>query len=179
MLTKEQRQLLSVYPRSMISDTIIDQERGLKNISSGQCGGSRLDGPIRHFHTGKGRIEAGSWGEEPSIVVTFAQLKRWAREVPADLRDRIKAVRLAQQKEAARVHKWCHCPNPEQCLKVNEGDLFYGGRHHPTEEEDMEHLEITFDLRDQERDLLDEALGLGDEPVGQLDLFDQLIGENA
>ncbi len=179
MLTREQRQLLGVYPASMIADTIIDQEGGIARIRAGCCGGSRLDGPIRHFNTHGGQIKAGTFGDEATITVTFAQLKRWAASVPAELRDQIKAVRSAQQKEAARSYKWCHCPDPEGCRRSHEGDPLYGGRHHPSEGEYDEHLEIVFDLRDQERDLLDKALGLAGEPAGQLDLFDELMGENA
>ena len=179
MLTKEQRQLLAVYPAGMVVDTIVNPDSGIARIRAGMCGGSRLDGPIRHFNTGNGRIHAGSFGEEPSVVVTFAQLKKWALSVPAELRDRIKAVRDLERAENARVWEWCHCPTPEECLRVNAGDPMYGGRHHPSEDEYRQHLDVVMDLRKQERALLDEALGLGDDPVGQLDLFDELIGEKA
>ncbi len=178
MLSREQRQLLGVYPATMISDTIVDPERGIKQIASSQCGGTR-DGPVPSFNTGGGRIYAGWLGQEPTVVVTFAQLKRWAESVPSGLREQIRAVRLAEQTEAVRTLKWCHCPNPERCLRSNQGDPLYGGRHHPTDEEYEQHLEIVFGLRDQERALLDEALGLVDNPVGQLDLFGELIGGTA
>ena len=179
MLTKEQRQLLAVYPSAMVSDTIVNPEHGISRIRAGCCGGTRLDGPVRSFHTQSGRIEAGNLGEPPDTVVTFTQLKRWAESVPSGLREQIKAVRCAEQQEAVRAYRWCHCPDPEGCLRSHAGDPLYGNRHHPTEEEYDAHLRVVFGLRDQERELLNEALGLVDEPVGQLDLFDELIGENA
>lgn len=175
-LTKEQRQLLAVYPTSMIADTVVDADRGLSAIRSGCCGGSRLDGPIRHFHTGNGRIEAGELGGEPDIVVTFAQLKRWAEAVPEDLRRQIIEVRSMQRSEATRVWKWCHCPKPQECVTVHRDDPLYGGRYHPTAEEDAEHRELSWELHARERALVEQALGLGDDPVGQLDLFDELMG---
>lgn len=179
MLTKEQRQLLGVYPASMISDTIVWPESGIARIRAGCCGGGRLSGPIRYYSTEGGRIKAGMYGEEPQVVVTFTQLKKWAESLPADLRNRFKAVRVAQQAENARTYRWCRCPDAEACLRTNEGDPLYGGRHHPSDDEYEAHLRIVFDQQDQERALLDEALGLGDEPVGQLDLFDELMGEKA
>lgn len=184
-LTLEQRQLLGVYPSALISDTVVDPERGITNIRNGCCGGTRHGGPewLERFDTHHGRIEGGQFGEEPSVTVTFTQLRNWARGVPADLRERIRTVREAEQAEAHRVWKWCQCHHgdPERaaaCVKANEGDPLWGGRHHPSDAEYEAHLVIVFDLRDQERELLDEVLGLGDEPVGQMDLFD-LIGDNA
>lgn len=175
-LTKVQRQLLAVYPASMISDVIINGDGGISRIRAGCCGGSRLDGPIRHYNTSNGKIQAGTFGEDPLVVVTFAQLKAWAASVPAAVREKLAAVRLAQQEEQVRTYKWCHCPRPDECNRRNAGDPLYGDRHHPTEEEDQEHLNRVWELRDQERALLDEALGLDDEPVGQLDLFEELMG---
>lgn len=178
MLTLEQRQLLGVYPATLISDTIVDPERGIANIRGGCCGGTRHGGPewLERYDTHHGRIEGGQFGAEPRAVVTFQQLRRWAETVPSELRSKIKAVREAEQAEAARVYKWCQCHHgdPERaaaCVKANEGDPLWGGRHHPSDDEYEEHLVVTFDLRDQERELLDQVLGLSDEPVGQLDLF--------
>lgn len=177
MLTLEQRQLLGVYPAWMVSNTIIDPGVGISQMKAGQCGGTRLSGPVRGFNTTSKGITAGRLGEAPTVVVTWTQLKRWAESVPPGLREQIRQVRYADQAENARVYKWCHCPEPEECLRRNEGDPLYGGRHHPTADEYEQHLQVVFDLRDQERALLDEALGLVDEPVGQLDLFGELIGE--
>lgn len=183
MLTLMQRQLLGAYPASMISDTIIDPNQGVSRIKAGQCGGTRLEGPVRCFNTTPKGIVAGWFGDPPQAVVTFTELRRWAESVPAGLRDRIKTVRLGEQSEALRAYKWCCCHRGDpqraaECEKRHEGDVFYGGRTHPTDEEYEQHLEVTFTLRDEERDLLDEALGLVGEPVGQLDLFDQLMGES-
>ena len=182
MLTKIQQELLFAYPSTLVSDTIIDPDHGISRIKAGQCGGTR-SGTIQAFNTTSKGLVAGWFGEEPQAVVTFTQLRQWANTVPADLRERIRVVRAAEQAENLRVYKWCHCHHgdPERaarCEKSNEGDPLWGGRYHPTDEEDKEHLVTVFDLRDQEKELLQEALGLGDEPVGQLDLFDQLMGEN-
>lgn len=186
MLTIEQRQLLGVYTSWMISDLIVDPERGLSAIRSSSCGGTRHGEPdwLRRYDTGGGQIDGGQFGEPPRAVVKFTQLRRRAESVPAELRERIKAVRCAQQAEATRVYKWCHCHHGDaeraaRCEESAKGDPFWGGRTHPSDEEYEAHLVISFDLRDQERELLDEALGLVDEPVGQLDLFDELMGENA
>lgn len=178
MLTIEQRQLLGVYPASHISDTIVDPDRGIANIRSGCCGGARHGEPewLERYDTHHGRIEGGKFGADPRAVVTFQQLHRWAEAVPSEVKAKIKAVREAQQAEAARTYKWCQCHHGDAeraaaCVKANEGDPLWGGRHHPSDAEYEEHLVIVFDLRDQERELLDQVLGLTDEPVGQLDLF--------
>lgn len=176
MLTKEQRQLLQVYPAAMIANTVVDPDAGISAIKAGQCGGTRHGSPIEAFNTTSKGLVAGWYGEDPIAMVTWTQLKQWARDVPTKLREQIAAVRLAEQAENARSWKWCHCGKEAECHRRNEGDQLYGNRHHPTDEEYEAHLEIVFDLRDQMRALLDEALGLGDEPVGQLDLFEELMG---
>lgn len=178
MLTKQQRELLWAYPAAMITSTIVDPDHGISRIKSGQCGGMRRDVEwLEHFETGPTGIQGGTWDEPKRVVVTFSQLKSWARSVPADMREKLRTVQHAQQAEAQRVYKWCHCHHGDaekaaRCEKSNEGDPFWGGRYHPTDAEDEGHLVIYFDLIDQEKELLEQVLGLGDEPVGQLDLFE-------
>lgn len=186
MLTKEQRQLLDEYCYWSICDVILDADSAIPAIKARSSGGTRRGEPewLQHYNTTSRGIEGGPWGDTSQVVVTWTQLRNWARSVPAELVERIRAARRAEQAEAQRVYKWCRCHHgdPEtarRCEESNKGDPTWGGRYHPTEEEDEDHLVIYFEQMDAAKELLKEALGLGEDPVGQLDLFDELIGGNA
>ncbi|AVO21757.1 hypothetical protein SEA_GODPHATHER_55 [Mycobacterium phage GodPhather] len=184
ILTLEQRQLLSVYTPWKLTNVLASvQDRAaldaaISDIKSGMESGTRRGEPewLQRYETRDGRIYGGSWDDQHRVTVTMAQLTRWALEVPAEVRAELAEVRAAKWAERNRTRKWCGCHDPGRCEDSNRGDPLWGDRYHYSDTEYQEHLSITWELRDRERSLLAAALGLGDEPVGQMDLFEGLMG---
>lgn len=188
MLTKEQRYLLAGTDPGMLTITILDPLGGITQIKSRQGGGHlrQRDGCPEwltvYDTTNKGYVGREHFGGDVRVTVTWAQLKDFVRDIPAGVKDRLRVVRDAELAESDRAYGWCHCHHGDleraaNCEERNRNDPLWGGRTHPSDAEYEDHLAIVFDLRDKERDLLMEALGLVAEPVGQLDMFD-LMGVN-
>lgn len=183
MLTREQRFLLAGTDPRLLTNTILDPIGGVSAIKS-RCGGGHLrrrDGTPEwltcYDTTSKGYVGREQFGGDVRVTVTWKQLQDFTDEVPKEVKEQLRKVRDEDRAEQQRVYKWCHCHHgdPERaaaCEKRNEGDPFYGGRRHPSDEEDDEHLELSRALFEREKDLLMQALGLVGEPVGQMDMFD-------
>lgn len=187
MLTHEQRHLLAGIGTRPLIDAILDFDPGLQRIRNSCAGGHlrRHDGAPEwltvYDTTSEGYVGQETFGAPARVSVTWTQLKAFAADVPAAIREQMAEVVAESRAEAHRVYKWCHCHHGDleraaACEKSHEGDPFYGGRRHPSDEEDDEHLALDRALYAREKDLVLQALGLVGEPVGQLDLFGDLIG---
>lgn len=173
-LTSDQRWLLATMGGWPIVWALCGPDGTQQLMASmwGGCG-KRVDGApewMTSFETRGGKVFSPAFGD-PRVVVTAAQIDRFAAQLPDEVRAELKACRAAGIEENQRTLRWCHCGREAECLKANEGDRLYGGRHHPTDADDQDHRDRYWRIRDWEDRVLMKALGLMGGPVGQLDLF--------
>ncbi|WP_454231366.1 hypothetical protein [Mycolicibacterium fortuitum] len=92
------------------------------------------------------------------MTVTTAQLNRYARSLPQEVTDELRAVRRAFNAENIR-RDWCRCGREAECRRRNEGDPIYGGRYHPTDAEVDAHYRELRRIQEWQDRALDRALG--------------------
>ena len=179
MLTEDQRRLLRMVGGWQMREALISPD-GVTRLMQSMLGsnGRRIDGApewmLGGFQCGSGKVVAPEFGV-PVVTVTVAQINRFAASLPDEVKAELIACREAQQSESRRTWKWCFCGREAECLRANEGDPLYGGRHHPTDAEIEAHYAEDWRVRDWQDDVLDRALGFTTadvETVGQLELFE-------
>ena len=172
-LTDDQRWLLLTAGPN-ITDALVSDD-GRERLRSAVFGGTgwRVDGApewMTSYWCSGGKLTSPDRGGDIRVTVTVAQLARFAAdELPAPILAELRDVLHAKRAESERTRKWCRCAHPEECSRSNEGDPLWGGRYHPTDAEDDEHLAIVHALMDRERAALRAALT--PTPPAQLDLF--------
>lgn len=175
-MNREQRMvLLHIHA----SDLLLDGDDGWSRLMTSMQGGSGPRGKHQDVHTVSSydcrdqKISA-EFHDGTKVVVKKKDITAYVKTVPADILAEVQAARLALREEANRTYDWCHCPvqrgEPGKCFG-NFGA--HGERYHPTDEEDQEHLEIYWQLRDRQKAALQTALGLNPEPIPgeQMELF--------
>lgn len=178
-LTEDQRWLLLHMGGHAIVRALCDPE-GVTHLMQSCWGSSGHDSDIPGapawlygWDTQSGVIRSNHQGGQ-RVQVKAAEISRYAKQIPAPIMAEMLECRSASTTHAIKNSRWCHCGNEADCLRRNEGDPYYGGRHHPTEAEDQAHLDEYWQIRDREDDVLTRALGFEyiDERVGQLELFE-------
>lgn len=178
-LTSDQRWLLLRMGGWPIVWALAD-DHGLENLRKQRSGyyGTALEGAPEWMHSYEvqaGKIYSPSHPHtaDPKVTLTVSQIGRFAKALPAALRDELRACGAASIGETMRTSEWCHCPDAEKCMWRND---WSGPRHHPTDAEDQAHIAEYWRIRDWEDDLLGRALGFAvidePEPIGQLELFE-------
>lgn len=177
-LTEDQRWLLRSVGGWAMRECLISSGGVMRLMQSmyGSTGHVIEGGPAwlaGGFSCGQGKVVSPGFGE-PVVTVTVAQINRYAASLPDELKADLVACRDAQQAEAKRTWKWCHCGREADCLRSNAGDPQHGRRYHPAEAEVQAHYGELARLNDWQDNLLDRALGFEviGEPVGQLELFE-------
>lgn len=178
-LTEDQRWLLRMVGGWSMREALISPGGVMRLMQSMQGGsGCRIDGGPEWtsggFQCGQGKVVSPSFGT-PVVTVTTAQINRFAASLPDAVKSDLIACRDAAQSESRRTWKWCYCNREADCLRANEGDPLYGGRHHPTAAEIAAHYAESRRVNSWLDDVLDRAFGFEQvdaEPVGQLELFD-------
>jgi len=184
MLTLEQRWLLMTMGGWQIVDALIGPG-GVNHLMQSQWSGNRFE-PIpgapewmTSWSTGNGRIVS-PWGRdtEPRVTVTAAQINRYARTIPDEVRGQLEAIALQRSQHTWKSYDWCWCGRETECRRANAGDPLYGDRYHPTEREISQHHADARRIRAYEGVYLAKALRLTAadlEPSGQLDLFEAAL----
>jgi hypothetical protein len=144
------------------TDRLMQQMWGATNVRPPDGGPQWL----RSWETRGGKITA-PW-REPRVIVTSAQLKRFARDLPSDIRAELAECRRARNSETHRTYQWCHCPWQTHGRRPASTPCL---RYHPTDDEDQDHRAIARRIAEWESALLRRALGV---ETGQLTLFDAL-----
>jgi hypothetical protein len=171
-LTIDQRWLLAHMGGWAVVDALLSPAGTdhLMQTMWGCTGGEPPDGApkwLRGFQTRSGKITA-PWGAEPRVILTSAQLKRFARELPGDVHAELAACRRARTIETRRTFQWCHCPWQHQGRTADSAPC---PQYHPTGAEDQEHRSTLGRIAEWESVQLRRALGI---ETGQLSLFDAL-----
>lgn len=175
-LSTDQRWLLAHMGGWAIVDALLSPA-GTDHLMQSMWGsnhGLPDDGPqwLRGWQTRGGKITA-PWTGEARVTITSAQLKRFARDLPADIRTELVECRRARTIETQRTYLWCHCPWKEHGPRPEVGPC---QRYHPTDAEDDAHRDTERRIRAWESALLRRALGI---ETGQLALFDTPPQHNA
>jgi hypothetical protein len=174
-LTSDQRWLLATMGGWPIVWALCDPS-GTKHLMESHWGGSRLaaiEGAPKwmvSFGMDRGKVVSPNF-QKPRVILSPAQINRYAEQLPEDVKAELKACRAAGIAETQRARQWCRCGREALCHKSNAGDPLYGNRHHPSDAEDEAHLVEVWRIRDWEAAVLARALRLDGEPVEQLDLF--------
>lgn len=168
-LTEDQRWLLRSIGGWAMRDCLLGPE-GVADLMS-RCSsstGHRIDGApewlANGYTCGRGKIVCPWWttdiGRPPvkSVTITTAQINRYARSLPQDVTDELRAVRRAFNAENIG-RDWCRCGREAECHRGNEGDPTYGGMYHPTDEEVDNHYRELRRIQAWQDRVLDRALG--------------------
>ena len=171
-LTTDQRWLLAHMGGWAIVDALLTPAGvdRLMQLSWGGVGGQPpAGGPewLCSFETRAGKITA-PWGSQPRVIVTSAQLKRFARDLPADICAELDQCSRARTTETLRSYQWCHCPWQFHGPTADSAPC---DRYHPTAAEDQDHRNTVRRIAEWESNLLRRTLGI---EAGQLSLFDTL-----
>jgi hypothetical protein len=166
-LTSDQRWLLATMGGWPIVWALCGPD-GTQHLMASMWGGcgKRVEGApewMTSFETRSGKVYSPGFNDQ-RVVVSAAQIDRFAAQLPAEIKAELQACRLAGIEENQRAERWCYCGRETECHKAS-------GRHHPSATEDQEHLHKVWSIRDWQSAVLAKALGLEGEPVGQLDLF--------
>ncbi|CPW40662.1 hypothetical protein [Mycobacteroides abscessus] len=171
MLTEDQRWLLRMVGGWAIVDCLIGPEGVTHLMQSLQSStGSKRPGIpdyIEGYQCGRGKIVT-PWRGEPRVIVTAAQINRYARSLPDELKAELREH--AWRRNTNRYRGYQHC----FCQSTPCGYGYIEDKFHPTDEQVRDHAEEWNRLHCWENSLLDRALGVAhsDEPAGQLELFE-------
>ena len=174
-LTQDQRWLLWTVGLG-ISRALLSDE-GLQSYMSSANGylGTARDGApewMDSYETRQGRITSPARGDEARVTVTAKQIRAFRKTIPPALLSELAAIDKAQMDEHWRTEMWCRCHRSTGGDARPHKDFMQRERYHPTDAEEDAHMAIVFELRDREWECLRAILGVGSEPVGQLELFE-------
>ncbi|MCV6982136.1 hypothetical protein H7I53_18140 [Mycolicibacterium pulveris] len=177
-LTVEQRWLLMTMGGRQIVDALIGPG-GVNHLMQSRWSSSRVRAVqgapewMVSFETRGGKIVSPAF-DEPRVTVTAAQINKYAKTIPAEVRSQLEQLALDRSQHTWQINDWCLCGREAECLKAHEGDPLYGGRHHPSKREYNQHLADGLRIRAYEKVLLAKALRLDGREAesGQLELFE-------
>ncbi|OTR12616.1 hypothetical protein B9M83_01140 [Mycobacteroides abscessus] len=173
MLTEDQRWLLWTVGLN-ISRALLSEE-GLQSHMSRRGGylGSPRDGApewMNSYETHNNRITSPMSGDV-RVTVTASQIRAFRKTIPTELLRELATIDKAELDEHRRTAMWCRCHWTYDGEPRAHTDFMQREYYHPTDDEDKAHMDIVFSLRDREWGCLAAILGVGAEPVGQLELF--------
>lgn len=102
-LTEDQRWLLYVAARHLMPIALIDPDYGIRGLRASQAGGSwppgrgSVPGWLRSYQVTSSGIEGGEPRQPAGVRVTWAQLKRFALDLPVELRAVLMEARKADR----------------------------------------------------------------------------------
>lgn len=179
VLTEDQRWLLRAVGGWKMRDCLIgpdgvaDLMKSMYSSTAGKVRGGP-DWVARGFSCGRGKIVA-PW-DGAIVTVTAAQINRYAKTIPDDLIDELKACQRASVANARLRGRFCYCTrafgNRDRCGYAWMRDRICP----PTEQQEADASAEYWRVHDWTEDLLDRALGFAvvdeaAELVGQLALF--------
>lgn len=102
-LSEDQRWLLYVAARNLVPIALIDPDYGIRGLKASCAGGAWPPGRalvpewLRSYDVVTGGIEGGILGEPARVRVTWGQLKRFAQDLPVELRAVLMEARKADR----------------------------------------------------------------------------------
>ena len=177
MLTLDQRWLLMTIGGWQIVWALIDPAgtKHLMNSLSARAGGTAIPGApewMTSWETRGGKIcsPCGPLVAEPKVVVTAAQIDRYATTIPDEIKDQLRDIRAQSTANAVLRGRFCGCGS-KPCGYAYLGDRICP----PTERQESDARADYRRIRAYETVYLAKALRLPAralEPSGQLALFE-------
>lgn len=172
-LSADQRWLLLHMGGWAIIDALLSPA-GTDQLMGRMWGSTGGDAPVgapewlQGWDTRVGKIVS-PWRGEPRVVITSAQLKRYANSLSPEVRAELEDCRNARLAETQRTCDWCHCPWQHEAPNKHSEPC---QRYHPSDDEDLHNISTIRRIGAWESELLRRALAVD---TGQLPLFETLL----